>query len=238
MSADTILKWIRSGRLPARRTAGGHHRIAEADLQRLLEGAEPSAATAGLAPSDVRYCWEFNGQGDLLEACRECAVYHMRALRCYEVIKHAPEALHAKVFCAGSCDDCDYFRTVHLQRTNVLVVTDDDGLADGLRAKANAASFNLQVASCEYDTSIMVDRFRPDYAVVDCSLGEQKTRDICQHLLSDPRVPFVRVVLAARDGEFPQACDEKVFARIGRPFDVADLDTCIQGKGECGPAGA
>jgi len=238
VSPDTILKWIRSGRLKARRTAGGHHRIAEPDLLLLMGGQDLTAGIERPAQREVRYCWEYNSQGALKEGCRDCAVYHMRALRCYEVIKHAPEALHARVFCEGSCADCDYYRTVHQQRTNVLVVTDDGVLADSLRIKADTAGFNLQVASCEYDTSAMVDRFRPDYAVVDCSLGEQKTRDICQHLLSDPRVPFVRLVLAARDGEFPAACDDMVFARIHRPFGIVDLDACILGTGEHRPEGA
>ena len=29
---DTVLKWIKKGRLPAARTAGGHYRIEEQDL--------------------------------------------------------------------------------------------------------------------------------------------------------------------------------------------------------------
>ncbi len=34
VTPDTVLKWIHSGALPARRTAGGHHRIDEQDLSR------------------------------------------------------------------------------------------------------------------------------------------------------------------------------------------------------------
>ncbi|MHC4663312.1 MAG: helix-turn-helix domain-containing protein, partial [Planctomycetota bacterium] len=40
VSPDTVLKWIRSGLLPARKTAGGHHRINERDLDRVLNQSE------------------------------------------------------------------------------------------------------------------------------------------------------------------------------------------------------
>ena len=36
VTRDTIFKWIRSGYLPARRTAGGHHRIDRNDLDKLF----------------------------------------------------------------------------------------------------------------------------------------------------------------------------------------------------------
>ena len=32
VTPDTVLKWIKNGQLPATRTAGGHYRIAQRDL--------------------------------------------------------------------------------------------------------------------------------------------------------------------------------------------------------------
>jgi hypothetical protein len=74
-----------------------------------------------------------------------------------------------------------------------------------------------------------VTNFRPDYAIVDCSLGPDTSRDITNHLVEDPRVPFVKVVLAANKGEFPNECEKVVFARINRPFGIEDIRECIDG---------
>lgn len=231
VSPDTVLKWIRAGILPARRTAGGHHRIDERDLERFLD--QPDASTKE-APRptpkrQVRYCWEYNGNGKLLPGCKECAVYLMRAQRCYEVAKLAPDASHPKTFCKKTCEECDYFKQVQEQSTNVLVVTDDLKLTDELKNTAGEAGFNVEIADCEYTCSSKVTNFRPDYAIVDCSLGPNTSRDITKHLNEDPRVPFVKVVLAGNEGEFPNECEKVVFARIKRPFGIEDIRECIDG---------
>jgi DNA-binding NtrC family response regulator len=153
----------------------------------------------------------------------------MRAQRCYEMSRFAPDAFHPKTFCKQTCDECDYYKEVLGQKTNVLVVTDNSKLANNLLDQAEKARFNIEVADCEYSCSMAVNHFKPDFAVVDCSLGHEASRDITRHLVEDPRVPFVRVVLAANDGEFPNECDEIVFARLERPFDIDDIDACIDG---------
>ena len=38
----TVLRWAKSGRLPSRMTPGGHHRIAGADVERLINGPRPT----------------------------------------------------------------------------------------------------------------------------------------------------------------------------------------------------
>lgn len=250
VTPDTVLKWIRSGRLPARRTAGGHHRIHADDLQRVLVPAKledtPSTvpeetpsppvnrgAYSRLAPTrrQFRYCWEYNGKGKLLEGCQNCVVYQMRAQRCYEVVKLAPEIGHTKLFCKESCASCNYFKLVHEQPIHVLVVTGDKDLSAGLKRDAAGVMFRVEVTDCEYTCSAVVDHFRPDFAVVDCSMGPEASRDITHHLLEDPRIPFARVILAATEREFPSACDREVFARIERPFGLAEIAECIGGVG-------
>ena len=230
VTPDTILKWIRSGLLSAQRTAGGHHRIDERDLERLLS-APSSRQTSQQLPSKqrpFRYCWEFKGDGVIPEGCRSCAAYQLRAQRCYEVERLAPDAAHLKLFCSSSCSDCDYYRTVHQQAVNVLVVSSDKRLTGPLQKEAQEHNFNLRVTDCEYSCSAIVNDFRPDFAVVDCSIGPRLSREICKHLSQDPRIPFVRLVLAANEGEFPSSCDKEIFARIQRPFRMQNLVTCIE----------
>jgi len=231
VSPDTVLKWIRSGLLPARRTAGGHHRIDEIDLERILneQKAVKENAPSARPRRRFQYCWEYKSKDNVLDGCSKCAVYLLRAQRCYDVAKFAPKAFHPKIYCKEACEDCNYFKEVHGQTTNVLVVTDDSELTSELKNSVGAARFNLETAHCEYACSMVVTHFKPDFAIIDCSLGQEASREITNHLVEDPRVPFVRVVLAANEGEFPNECEKLVFARLKRPFDVNDINECIEG---------
>lgn len=246
VTADTVLKWIRSGRLPAARTAGGHHRIERSALERFMADPQvlsepasiPPALRADFIPRERRFqfCWEFKSHGQVMDVCTKCAAFLMRAQRCYEVAKLVPEGDGDRVFCPGTCDDCDYFREVHGQRTNVLVVTSDSDLTGGLITGSSGAPFNLQIADCEYTCSAVINHFRPDFAFVDCGFGAETSGDICCHLIGDPRIPFVRVILAGAGADFPIECQQGLFARISRPFGVDDIERCISflGSAEAG----
>ena len=109
-----------------------------------------------------------------------------------------------------------------------VVVTDDPELTQKLKLEALSAPFNLEIADCEYQCSALVNDFRPDFAFVDCSIGKEATRDISFHLAEDPRIPFVRVILAGAEGDFPVECEQGVFARIERPFSIRDISQCVE----------
>ncbi len=244
VTPDTVLKWIRSGRLVAARTAGGHHRIEWGALECFM--AKPQVSNdptsyspvlrTDLIPGDrrFRFCWESKSRTQVLEVCTKCAAFIMRAQRCYEVAKMVAGEEGEWAFCPGTCDDCDYFREVSGQRMNVLVITGDSGLTGGLIAGANRAPFNLQIADCEYTCSAVINHFRPDFAFVDCGLGVETSEDICCHLRGDPRIPFVRVILAGADADFPTKCQQRFLARISRPFGVEDISKCISYLGSVG----
>ncbi len=175
-----------------------------------------------------------------MEGCTECVVYQLRAQRCYEVLRLSPDIGHSKLFCEKDCQHCDYFRRVHVQATNVLVVTDDRPLVDSLKRDSASAPFNLEITDCEYNCSALVDHFRADYVVVDCALGRERSEDICSHLLQDPRIPYVRIILAVGHagecnnlavtrGELSRECtkNKDVFARIAKPFSLTDVTECL-----------
>ncbi len=228
VTPDTILKWIRSGRLSAQRTAGGHHRVDRQDLEEILRaGATTDGQPQGNGDGDFHFCWEHRGDAALREGCQECVVYALRAQHCFEVVKLPSGVGHAKLFCEQSCDDCDYFKAVHEQPTKVLVVTNDEALTQRLVEGASTAPFHLELATCAYDTSAAVQTFQPDYVVVDCSLGARTVAELTSHLATDPRLPGVRVILAGQLGEFPDVVDEQVFARVHKPFTLADLASCF-----------
>jgi excisionase family DNA binding protein len=235
VTPDALLKWIKCGVLPAGRTAGGHYRIRREDVERLRRQAHegvfqaPGPHLRAAAGHHFRYCWEHNGNGRLLKGCRECVVYMLRAQRCYKVAKFAPQIGHNKLFCKRSCEECDYYRMVREQATNILVFTDNQDLAESLAQAVEHERFRLETTDCEYKCSALVDVFRPDYVVIDCSLGQDTSRDICRHLVQDPRVPYVRVIMAGADDEFPEGCDKEVFARIEKPFGMREIVECIDG---------
>ncbi|UCC79526.1 MAG: hypothetical protein JSW64_14870, partial [Candidatus Zixiibacteriota bacterium] len=102
-------------------------------------------------------------------------------------------------------------------------------LTNSIKESGSKTSYNLEFADCEYACSAVVSRFRPDFAFIDCSLGSRTSRDITFHLSQDPRVPFVKVVLAGSGDEYPRECDKQVFARIERPFGILDIKECIEG---------
>ena len=49
---STLKRWVRVGRVRTTRTEGGHHRVADAEIERLLARQEPSARRRVSAPAD------------------------------------------------------------------------------------------------------------------------------------------------------------------------------------------
>jgi excisionase family DNA binding protein len=221
VTPDTVLKWIKSGRLPAQRTPGGHYRVPRDRLTELIASDEP-ATPAGV--KRVQFCWEFHASTDQLpEGCRECLVYRSRARRCYEVSGLPEEAGHAKVFCDGSCEVCEYFRVVQGQKLSVMVVTNQEKLESTFSEEATDIDCNLRFSDCEYHCSMVIEKFRPDYIVIDCSLGRKRCRDLARHLERDPRIPFTRVVLVGEPKEIPGKCDKSIFAFAECPLSTERL---------------
>jgi len=175
-----------------------------------------------------QYCWDFFAtNGSLRARCKSCTVFQSRARRCYELARLAPDLGNTMTFCSQSCEDCDYYRAVRRQGTNVLVISDNAGVIARLRRRSWRAPFALETADCEYTASAIVDSFRPDFVVIDCGLGAERSRDIRQHLSEDPRIPFVRLILAAAEDELPKSCEHDIFAFLDKPFTIEDLVACI-----------
>jgi excisionase family DNA binding protein len=227
VTPDTVLKWIKSGRIPASRTPGGHFRINRNSLAQIIEsGVLP--ASNGAIDRPFQFCWEFYSQSCGPENnCIDCIVYRSRAMRCYEVSNLPSEAGHQKIFCKNSCDDCDYYRVVIGQKLNVLVVTGQEQIMEGLRAGRKLFDHNLRVVENEYDCSMVVESFRPDYVVLDSSLGLDRCGTLVKNLSRDPRIPFVKIIIASETSELPPECDKTIFALLDVPFSTKDLNRLI-----------
>ncbi len=115
ITPDTVLNWIKSGKIPAGRTLGGHYRIRKETLDKLLSriASPDSVEEATPTRNTFPYCWEFHSrQGKSIEVCRNCLVRKTRARYCYEMNPVPKELGYVKMFCETECEDCDYFKDV------------------------------------------------------------------------------------------------------------------------------
>jgi excisionase family DNA binding protein len=227
VSPDTVLKWIKAGKIPASRTLGGHYRIGRSTMEELLSERESPYPTAKNAapPKAYRYCWEFNAEDDTLrDECRKCIVYKSRAKLCYELSSIPKEVGHMKVFCDSECDDCGYYKYIKEQSHPVLVVTDDREFLGDLR---DSDSVSLKITNCEYECSAIVERMRPEIAVIDCSFP--KSKDFYGYLTHDPRIPDIGIILAT-DTEVPfDYDDERIVGIVLAPLTIEKVEEYVRG---------
>lgn len=226
---DTVLKWIKKGRLPASRTAGGHYRVEERALTSLLSDAdlpENGHDGNGTLCSRPMRCWEYmnNGPGD---ACRECVAYRVRATWCFRLANVVKGAGHGKKFCNGVCQECPYYRRVHGLPSNVLVITRDEALIQDLARRENE-SVAFRFARRGYDASAVVAVFRPAFVIFDQAILETLGVGLLEELASDPRTSGARILVAIRKEAMGfRVRSGAVFATIEEPFSADEIVAII-----------
>jgi excisionase family DNA binding protein len=209
VTPDTVLKWIKKGRLAATRTAGGHFRVALPDLRPFLAGfGQPETGPQDrtlplLIPSQdgtkedhgEAPCWEFLADdGEVREACRQCVVYRVRATRCFLMAGLETDVGHSLQFCEGSCENCGYFRRIQGKDTQVLFISSDDELVNRLDW-FEEDSISLKFARNGYEASALVQDFRPEIAIIDMEGLPDQGFGLLDSIAADPRLPHVRVIL-------------------------------------------
>ncbi|HTQ57088.1 MAG TPA: excisionase family DNA-binding protein [Bryobacteraceae bacterium] len=226
---DTVLKWIKNGRLPAHRTAGGHYRVEERDLAPLLSPDRGRDKVweerAALCARPMR-CWEYmnHGPGD---ECRDCVVFKVRAAWCFRVANLIRAEAPQKRFCTGSCQDCPYCRRVHGLPTNVLVITQDEKLIQDL-ARQESKSVAFRFARRGYDASAIIDVFRPAFVVCDQAVLENLGIALLEALAADKRAAGARILLAVRKGALVRRIHSSaVFATLEEPFQAEEIMAII-----------
>jgi excisionase family DNA binding protein len=224
VTPDTVLKWIKAGKLPANRTPGGHYRIPRETLLNVIETGNLDTIPETTARS-FQFCWEYyEKNGDSCDKCPQCIVFRSRAKRCYELGQLPVESGHAHVFCKNTCDQCDYYQAVIGQPLNILVVTEHSELAEDMEKQSGEANFDLRLTDNEYHCSMMIESFRPDYVVIDSSLGKNRCRNFARYLAEDPRVPFTKIIVAGKINDMPPECEKMIFAIINKPFTREELE--------------
>lgn len=222
---DTVLKWIKKGRLPASRTAGGHYRVEERDVLSLLEqnGLRSSAGEGKMALcARPMRCWEYMNHNPGSE-CQECVVYRVHATWCFRLVNVMRGAGHTKRFCGGACQECPYYRRVHGLPTNVLVITADENLIHDL-AKRQDEAIAFRFARRGYDASAIVTVFRPAVVIFDEAILESLGFALLDALATDPRTLGTRIIVAVRKGSMGfRVQNSAVFATVEEPFAADEI---------------
>ncbi len=112
VDSDSILRWIKSGEIPAIRTPGGHYRInRNVFMMKMIKDTTINEKEETQSP--LSYCWEFNSESGIIRyECKDCIVYKSKASKCYELCNLPVSIGHAKLFCSESCKDCQYFKSI------------------------------------------------------------------------------------------------------------------------------
>lgn len=233
VSPDTVLKWVKAGKIKAHRTLGGHFRIPTKLIDDLIEDENRHHSKSLVPVSEnpsFQYCWEHQSQMGILNAkCTECVVYKSRARRCYELRDIPEEFGSLKLYCKGSCEKCDYYKLVNNLGLNVLIISNNNRLLSAVRETSIDEKYHIQTVSSEYECASTIEKFRPDFVIVDCSMGAIRTRELCNHIADDDRVPFTRLILTSKKNRLGDFCDREIFGWIRKPFTMRKLQRCIEG---------
>ena len=209
VTPDTVLKWIKKGRLEATRTAGGHYRVALPDLEPFMAGfgqkAVPAASETISPPMpshdgtkedlDEVPCWEFlSDNGETREACRQCVVYRVKATRCFLMAGLDSDVGHAHQFCEGTCEECVYFRRTQGLGTQVLFISSDEELVYRIEWSGDD-SITMRFARNGYEASALVQEFRPEVLIIDLDGLPDQGFGLLDSIAADPRIPHIRVIL-------------------------------------------
>lgn len=229
---DTVLKWIKSGRLPATRTVGGHYRVEKAVLRNLTHGAAETPAEAPPPPGVVGRplrCWEYlSDHGEIREGCTKCVVYRVRAAWCFEMTGFEGDTGHAKQFCGTSCEDCAYYQRTTSRSVKALIVTCDDSLIQTLRSDPTPG-VSLRFARNAYETSAMVGEFRPIFVIVDEEMVLAGEPGLLDCLSCDRRVAGLRIVLVTEPGGGARLGNRKdVLCVVEKPLDRRKIVDVVQ----------
>ncbi len=209
VTPDTVLKWIKKGRLAATRTAGGHYRVALPDLEPFMAGfgqkrtdleirapLSPNPSHDGTKEDHEEVpCWEFlSDNGEVREGCRQCVVYRVRATRCFLMAGLDTDVGHAHQFCEGSCEDCVYYRRIQGMSTQVLFISADEELVNRVEWFGED-SVTLRFARNGYEASTLIQDFRPEIAIIDMEGLPDQGFGLLDSIAADGRIPHVRVIL-------------------------------------------
>jgi len=201
VTRDTVVKWIRRGRLTAARTAGGHYRIALEELQRAVPAAVATPDPVRGRPEYLdspMHCWDFlNGPGERRDECRRCVAYRVGATWCFLLRQEQGDGEAS--FCCGpeSCQTCPYYRQAMGLPTRVLVITADEDLTQALQSD-DEPDLECDFARTGYEAAARLPECYPAIVVVDSEVDQGRGAALLAQLSEDPRVRGLKIIFWMR----------------------------------------
>lgn len=115
VTRQTVINWIKWGRLKALSTPGGHRRVMREDLVSFMERNGLDLLLLERfeerSKGQVPHCWEYFSTGFTRRGsahdCDQCLVMHSKALRCY-LLRY--RTIQDSDTCKTSCETCPYLR--------------------------------------------------------------------------------------------------------------------------------
>lgn len=115
VTRQTVINWIKGGKLKAVYTPGGHRRVGREDLLNFFRQNRLDTCLVLQFEEERRkeipYCWEYFRTGFTSRwsnhNCENCLVKQVRALRCYLL---RGRSTPAEEKCHTSCDQCLYMK--------------------------------------------------------------------------------------------------------------------------------
>jgi excisionase family DNA binding protein len=200
VTRDTVLKWVKQGKLSAIRTEGGHYRISLEHLKSSTMICADTSSPGKVVPERneaVPYCWEYFGpKGEVKDSCRSCLVFKVKGTRCYELADFLLKTGFGATCCPTSCDLCPYFIENAKHSLKVLIFTEEQSFRELMSKQFQFSSVDFRFACWDYECSFIIESFRPQYVIVDGNAGQEKHERLRWHLSNDPRIPGVKVVIA------------------------------------------
>ncbi len=229
VSADTVLKWVRAGKIKSHRTLGGHFRIPLSALNVTEDSGASDRTLSARADNAFMYCWEYLASGDKIKSeCRDCITYRSRSRRCYE-LRDLPGGFGCLAMqCAASCEECEYFKLVRDHVINVLILGEPERVVIDFDGTDRHPDLAVKYIADEYKAASIIQTFRPDYIVIDCSIGKRRTSALCTNLFNDARIPVARIILASKVRNLNDYCDKEIFGWIRKPFSIEQLFNLIR----------
>ncbi len=229
VTPDTVLKWIKKGKISAFRTVGGHYRIRLESLKPLLESPDKVLENLpGSSGGETGFCWEYTDfDGEESKNCRDCVIFKAKAERCLVYAGQNQYSDFADRNCKETCEECEYFRYIRKSTYNVLIITNDNKFKEKINSGISG-NMNIKYSCCGYETAMTIQDFRPDYIVVDETLDKSDADEIITNLINDSRVHGAQIVIATEDKISEKLENSGICASISMPFDSKDLRTCFE----------
>jgi excisionase family DNA binding protein len=226
VTPDTILKWIKSKKLPATKTPGGHYRIKKNVLQPFTINTNRGCASMVDAAMKVKYCWEYQAKkGPMLAQCTNCLVFLSRTERCY-VIKANTKNLKNVCACSRtSCYDCDYYALTHQPKINVLIVTNNNRFVKDF-VHDFKSSCAIHFTSTQTEFMEAVRKNPPNLVILDTGYFTSKAAitEFLSYLKNDLHLESNRILAVLNTSHNSMILPKGIFSLIKMPGTAAEVE--------------